>query len=111
MRRRWKVLRQQDKVIIWPIYFDLTKTRKHGRRVPKNIGVPSPRLQELKEAADKLRIENELVPDVAYPASPSTKTGMLLVKKKVPKEETIKDLALALVKIRSISAIDQKTKS
>lgn len=104
-------MRQQDKVIIWPVYFDSTKTRKHGRRIPKNVGVPSPRVQELKEAADQLKIENELVPDVAYPGMPWTKTGMLLVKKKIPKEKTIKDLALALTRIRSRVVTDQKTKS
>jgi signal recognition particle subunit SRP19 len=94
-------MRQQDKVIIWPAYFDSTKTRADGRRVPKSLAVSLPRIAEVKDAADKLHLECDLVPDVAYPKAPWTKTGMLLVKKEEPKENIIRNIAKQLVKIRS----------
>ena len=50
-------MRKLDKAIIWPIYFDASKTRKEGRRVPKNLAVQSPKIAELKEAADKLGLK------------------------------------------------------
>lgn len=93
-------MRKQDKAIIWPAYFDATKTRNEGRRIPKNLAIPLPRIAEIKDAADKLRLDCELVADVAYPATPWLKTGMLLVKKKEPKERTIRKIAKQLPSLR-----------
>ena len=44
-------MRKQDKMIIWPAYFDSTKTRRDGRRIPKSLAVPSPKILEIKDAA------------------------------------------------------------
>jgi signal recognition particle subunit SRP19 len=102
-------MRQQDRVIIWSAYFDLAKTIAEGRRVPKSLAVPSPKIAEIKDAAEKLHLECDLVVDVAYPKTPWAKTGMLLVKKKRPKAQTISEIAKQLLKTRS-SATLAKTK-
>jgi signal recognition particle subunit SRP19 len=94
-------MRQQDKIIIWPAYFDSTKTRNNGRRVSKSLAIPSPRIQEMKDAAEKLHLSCELVPEVAYSKTPWLKTGMLLVKKKESKDQTITKIARQLLKNRS----------
>jgi signal recognition particle subunit SRP19 len=101
-------MRKQEKAIIWPAYFDQTKTRKKGRRVPKNLAVPSPKIGELQEAAVKLALGPELVAEAGYSKTPWSKTGMLMVEKKAPKEQIIKKLARQLVKIRSESQSMQK---
>lgn len=94
-------MRQQDKVIIWPAYFDSAKTRKEGRRVAKNLAVSVPRASEIKEAADKLHLACELVPDKGYAKIPWLKTGMVLVKKnKETKEGVIQKIASQLQKNR-----------
>jgi len=93
-------MRKQDKVIIWPAYFDSTKTRNDGRRIPKSLAVPSPKILEIKEAAEKLGLECELVADVGYPKTPWLKTGMLLVKKNETKDKIIREIAKQLLKIR-----------
>jgi len=97
-------LRKQDKIIMWPAYFDATRTRRDGRRVPKNVAVNIPRISEIKDATDKLRLKSELIADVAYPKIPGLKTGMLLVEKKQSKDRTIKEIAGQLQKIRGTSA-------
>ena len=94
-------MRQQDKAIIWPAYFDSAKTRNDGRRVPKTLGIPSPRVQEVNEAAQALGLTHELVVDVEYPKTPWLKTGMVLVKKKGSKNQTIVLIAKQLLKMRS----------
>jgi signal recognition particle subunit SRP19 len=94
-------MRKQDKAIIWPAYFDQAKSRSEGRRVPKNSAVPSPKIDEVTEAARKLDLEHEVRPEVGYPKTPWLKTGMLLVEKKEPKEQIIKKIAKQLLKIRS----------
>jgi signal recognition particle subunit SRP19 len=95
-------LRKLDKTIIWAIYFDASKTRKRGRRVPKNLAVQSPKIAEVKEAVDKLGLKNELNPEAHFPKMPWAKTGMLLVEKKEPKEKIIQKIAKQLVKIKSL---------
>jgi len=94
-------MRKQDKAIIWPAYFDLAKTRNRGRRVPKDMAVPNPKIEELQTAAGRLGLKNEVVAQVSYPKVPWQKTGSILVEKKTPKEQIIKNLAKQLVKIRS----------
>jgi signal recognition particle subunit SRP19 len=97
-------MRKQDKIIIWSAYFDSAKTRKNGRRVVKNLAVVSPRVTEIKDAVEKLRLSCEIVADVAYPKTPWLKTGMLLVQKKQSKDRTIREIAKLLLKIRSATA-------
>jgi signal recognition particle subunit SRP19 len=94
-------MRKQDKVIIWPAYLDSTKTRDEGRRVPKSLAVPSPKILEIKDAVEKLGLEYEIVSDASYPKTPWLKTGMILVKKTGAKEQIIKKIAKQLQKIRS----------
>jgi signal recognition particle subunit SRP19 len=96
-------MRKQDKVVLWPAYFDSTKTRGDGRKVPKNLAVPSPKITELKEAAEKLGFECELVADAGYPKTPWLKTGMLLMAKKETKNHMLKKIAKQLQKIRSVA--------
>ncbi len=94
-------MRKLDKAIIWPVYFDQGKTRKEGRRVPKNQAVISPKILEIKEAADKLGLENELREEAHFPRMHWAKMGMLLVEKNEAKEAIIEKLAKQLVKIKS----------
>jgi signal recognition particle subunit SRP19 len=104
-------MRQQDKIIIWPAYFDSAKTRKEGRRVSKSLALPFPKIQEMKEAAAKMGFECELVEGVGYPKTAWMKTGMLLVKKKKEtKEKIIVKIAQQLPKIRAASVPMDKTK-
>ena len=94
-------MRKQDKIIVWPVYFDSTKTRGDGRRVPKSLAVPSPKILEIKEAVEKLGLSYEVVLDAGYPRTPWLKKGMLLVTKKESKEKLIRKIGKHLLKIRS----------
>jgi signal recognition particle subunit SRP19 len=94
-------MRKQDKAIIWPAYFDQTKTRKEGRRVPKNIAVQSPKIEEIQEAARTMGLKPEITAETEYPKTPYHKTGRLMVEKKTAKEQVIKKIAKQLIKMRS----------
>jgi signal recognition particle subunit SRP19 len=94
-------MKKLDKAIIWPIYFDCSKTRKEGRRVPKNLAVQSPKIVEIQQATDKLGLKNEVRLDAHFPKMPWAKTGMLLVEKKEAKEKIIQKIAKQLLKIKS----------
>ena len=32
----------KDKIVIWPVYFDASKSRKEGRRIPKKLAIKYP---------------------------------------------------------------------
>jgi signal recognition particle subunit SRP19 len=95
------IVHKQNKIILWPVYFDSARSRKEGRRVHRNLAVLSPKISEVKDAADSLHLSCELVLDVAFPKMPWLKSGMILVEKKQPKEEVLKRVAAQLLKIRS----------
>ena len=92
---------KQDKAILWPAYFDSSRTRKMGRRVSKKLAVKSPKIKELINVVSKLGFHCELIPDVSYPKKPWVKTGLLLIEKKYPKEQLINKIAKQLVKNRN----------
>jgi signal recognition particle subunit SRP19 len=94
-------MRKLDKAIIWPIYFDVNKSRKDGRRIPKSQAVVSPKITEIKEAADKLGLENEVNLEAHFPRMPWAKSGMLMIEKNEAKGDIIQKLAKQLVKIKS----------
>ena len=99
-----------NQAIIWPTYFDAAKSRKEGRRVPKNCAVQAPKIAEVKEAADKLGLENELNIEAHFPKTPWIKTGMLIVAKNEPKEIIIQKLAKQLTKIKNQQVTQQPPK-
>jgi signal recognition particle subunit SRP19 len=96
-------MRKQDKIIIWPTYFDSARTRRDGRRVPKNLAVASPKIPEIKEALEKLGLQNELVLDAGYPRMPWLKIGMILVKKNEAKDKIIRKIAKQMLRIRGLT--------
>ena len=99
-------MRKQEKVIIWPAYFDVARSRENGRRVPKSIAVASPKIAEVKEAAEKLSLVCEVFPDAGYPKSSWLKTGMVLVEKKGSKNQTITMIAKKLSNMRSVAKVE-----
>lgn len=90
-------MRKTEKIVLWPAYFDSTKTRKEGRKIPKNLATPSPKISEIKEAVEKLGLDYELVLDTGYPKAPWLKTGMILVAKSETKSHMIKKVAVQLI--------------
>ncbi len=94
-------MRKQDKIIIWPAYFDLAKTRKEGRRVSKRLAVQNPKIIEVAMAVEKLGLEHELASEAGYPKAPWRKNGMIMVEKAGSKEQIIRKIANKLLNMRS----------
>jgi len=93
-------MRKQNKIVLWPVYFDSNKTRGDGRRVPKKLAVPSPKPEEIQKAAKRIGLQPEIVPEAIHPSSPWQKTGLLVVPKKDSKVKTLRKIAKELSDIR-----------
>jgi signal recognition particle subunit SRP19 len=98
-------MRKQDRIILWPAYFDSTKTRVQGRRISRGLAVTSPRLDDLQRAAERCGLQTEVVPDVKHPQAPWQKTGLILVSKSASKAQIIRRVAKELANIRAQNRI------
>jgi signal recognition particle subunit SRP19 len=54
-------------IIIWPVYLDGEKSRKEGRKVPKELGVKNPKLKDIFNALKKMGYSAEIVKNKSYP--------------------------------------------
>jgi signal recognition particle subunit SRP19 len=93
-------MRKQNKFVLWSVYFDATKTRADGRRVPKKLAVSAPKIEELQRAAKRLGLQPEVVSDAAHPSSPLRQTGLLLIPKTESKSKTLNKIAKELSDLR-----------
>jgi len=98
-------MRKQNKVVLWPAYFDSTKTRLQGRRMPKGMAVASPRLDELQKAAERCGLQSEVVPDVKHPQAQWQRSGFIFVSKSASKTQIIRRVAKELSNVRAQNRI------
>lgn len=96
-------MRKRDKIILWPVYFDSKKTRLEGRRVSKNLAIPTPKLKEIERVVEQIGLEPEVVLDAGRPNAPWQKTGLLMVSKRGPKTQVLRIVAKELLKSRKRS--------
>jgi len=92
-------VRRRNEIVLWPAYFDLTKTRAEGRKIPKRMAKPSPTISMIEKALGNLRLSYTLVENAAYPYHPWKKTGFTLVKKAKPKNQLLKEVAAELSRL------------
>ncbi len=95
-------MRKQDYVVIWPAYFDSSKSRQEGRRVSASHSTSSPKAAEIAEAAEKLGFTCKTNLGVCYPKHPWLETGIILAKKKDKKGKMIRSIARKLASSRSV---------
>ena len=88
-------------MILWPANIDSTKSRMQGRKIAKGSAVQTPRLDEINEAVRKLDMDGETTPGKARPRSWWEKNGYLIVAKKNPKSELLRNVATEIKRIRA----------
>ncbi|MEE9267952.1 MAG: signal recognition particle subunit SRP19/SEC65 family protein [Thermoplasmata archaeon] len=66
-------------VVLYPLYFDATASRRKGRRVPTKLAVRDPTLDELVEAARRRDYRVETEPRAAHPGRPAKREGRILI--------------------------------
>ncbi|MEA2054469.1 MAG: signal recognition particle subunit SRP19/SEC65 family protein [Candidatus Thermoplasmatota archaeon] len=89
----------EEKYVLWPIYFDRRKTKKEGRRIPRDNAVPNASVEEIMNAARKMGL-NPQKEEKAYPGRWWKKEGCVLVDRTKKKTKILKDIALHMSKNR-----------
>jgi signal recognition particle subunit SRP19 len=86
------VSRGEAKLVIWPAYFDSTRTREQGRRVPRRFAIEKPTVDDLVAAAKGLMLNAIVEKEASYPATPWKQDGRLIVSKTEAKTEVLRKL-------------------
>ncbi|MFH1328735.1 MAG: signal recognition particle subunit SRP19/SEC65 family protein [Candidatus Bathyarchaeota archaeon] len=92
--------KKESKIIVWPVYFDISKTRSEGRRLPKRFSINTPRLDEIDEATKLLNLNPQVVPEARYPKFWWQKTGYIIIDKSYSKNKALKTLASKIIELR-----------
>ena len=87
------VSRDEDKYVIWPIYFDKSVSRLDGRRVSKKYSIEKPSAEAISKAAKSLGLNPLLEKDYSYPSRNSKKEGRVLIDKKDSKSKLLVKIA------------------
>ncbi|MEM0217245.1 MAG: signal recognition particle subunit SRP19/SEC65 family protein [Candidatus Nezhaarchaeales archaeon] len=51
------IIGDRSRVLIYPCYLDSNKSESLGRKVPKKYAVPSPKIEEIYRAAQRLNLD------------------------------------------------------
>ncbi len=94
------MLKEKNKLVIWPLYIDATKSRAEGRLLSMKDAVKSPVLKEIEKAAQELNLNPVVEADKAHPKSWWVVSGRVLVDKKGPKSIIAKQIAQKINKNR-----------
>ena len=86
--------------VLWPEYFDSSRSRSQGRRVPKELSIQNPQMENIIKAVDTLQLGHKMEEGKSYPAAWWNKQGLLLVENNMPKNELLIKVAQKLKKIQ-----------
>ncbi|MCS4541355.1 MAG: signal recognition particle protein Srp19 [Euryarchaeota archaeon] len=93
--------KQENELIIWPVYIDATKSRADGRQISKTKAVPSPKLAEIAKAAEALGLHPKIEREKAYPKEWWEVSGrVIIVERTAPKSVLLKDIAQKIREMR-----------
>jgi len=87
---------EKDKLVIWPIYFDSTRSRSEGRAVSASDAVSSPNIDDIITAALKAGLKPEIERDKRHPKTWYESAGRILLPKNGPKSAVLKKIARSL---------------
>lgn len=84
---------KNESTIIWPVYLDSRRTLSQGRKIAKENCVSEPTLKEIKKACYKLHLKPETEEDKSYPGYWYEKSGRILVKTDLNKNDLLNQIA------------------
>ncbi|ARS91589.1 signal recognition particle subunit SRP19 [Natrarchaeobaculum aegyptiacum] len=66
--------------VIWPAYLDADRSRSEGRRVPQDLAVSDPSVEEIAKAVQQIGYDATVERDKAYSREPWTDRGRVVVR-------------------------------
>ncbi len=88
-------------IVLYPAYFDLSRSRADGRRVAKKWAVEAPTVEEVAAAAKALGLQPEVDAEKAFPTSHWRHDGRVLVRADYFKTSIVQKVAQRIKQSRS----------
>lgn len=80
-------------IVLYPAYFDLSRSRDEGRRIAKKWAVETPTAEEIAAAAKALGLEPKIEEGKAHSATPWRHEGRVLVRADYYKTSIVRKIA------------------
>ena len=91
------VSKGQNKLVLWPHYFDARRSRTAGRRVSSSLAVAEPDARWIESAARKAGLDVTLEEGAKHPSVPYKAVGRVVVAKAgSSKEDVLRRVAAKL---------------
>jgi signal recognition particle subunit SRP19 len=97
------VAKKDKPMVLYPAYFDSGRSREEGRRVPRSMAIPGPRVEEVHQAAKAVGLQAIIDPDRSHPTTPFQKEGRVLIQGNYVKTSVIRKIAENLKTTRASS--------
>lgn len=94
-----EILGDRNRIIIYPCYLDFTKSETQGRKIPKKIAIPSPKIDEIFRAAQELGLD-PLIEEKPHPSWWHEEPSRISVKKATSKRKVLIMLAKKIAENR-----------
>jgi len=95
-------------LVLWPVYFEASKSRSGGRRVPAHLAVRGVTAEAVLKAAKAAGYEAELDPNAKHPAYWFESSGRVLVRTDERKTSVLRKVALQLKRMYAESEKGKK---
>lgn len=92
------VTKGDNKIVLWPEYFDNSLTKNRGRRVPTKLASTSPTVEDIARAAKRLKLNPKIERSKSYPSRWWKQSGRVLVRSSEPKTKIIRRVAQVMKK-------------
>ncbi|MFW6083352.1 MAG: signal recognition particle subunit SRP19/SEC65 family protein [Thermoplasmatota archaeon] len=92
--------RQRKTWIIYPEYFDKNKSRSDGRKVPIELAVKNPHIEEIGKVLSEMDVPNRIEKHAQHPANWYEENGRLIIPKQQEKKEEFLDILAEELKER-----------
>ncbi len=94
------VAKGENKIVLWPEYFDISLTKNNGRRVSRKLALNSPTVEDIAKAAKKLKLNAKIEHQTSYPSRWWRNSGRVLIRTSHKKTKVIRNIAIVMKKSR-----------
>ena len=87
------VSKDENKLILWPLYFDKNLSRSKGRKISKKFAIEKPEIKKIAKAAKTLGLSPIIEKDATHPSRSWKKEGRIIIDNKNTKSKIITQIA------------------
>jgi signal recognition particle subunit SRP19 len=88
---------------VWTVYLDSRRSRRDGRKVPKDLAVVAPTVQELGRAAEELGLNPKVEEEPIHPRDGGRLPGYVVVDRKRGRSGTLRAISRRVFEMRAAS--------